>query len=75
MYQPNEKIKVPGFYHVKWADVEIKQTVWLQGRSYGKAHAYGPYKVVSKHRRELGNIHGNVFMHIAEDLILPGVKE
>ena len=66
-----DRIEVPWYRHVTWDDVRYTDVVWLQGRAFGRAKAYGPYQVLSNVTRELRNQKGNVFMHYAEDLLVP----
>lgn len=66
-----KQINIPGYKHILWFSAKDEQKVWLQGTVLGTPKAYGSYRVQNSHKKLLRNKKGNVFMHYAEDLIVP----
>jgi hypothetical protein len=58
-----------------WSKATKGEKVWLRGTSNGRFYAYGPHTVHEPAKKQLSTatpaFKGAVFMHYAEDLLVP----
>ena len=67
------------FKKISWFEIalEINKTrsYYIKGIKPGIEHYYGPYKLHDSNRKEMKNVKGNVFMHMAEDFYIVEINK